>query len=160
MRRLRAVAAYDGTEFCGFQRQPGARTVQGVLETALSRLCGHPVAVTGAGRTDAGVHAVGQVVHWETSSRIPAERIGPAVNTLVGPELLVRAVEDVSPDFHARFDAVRRSYRYYVTTLWPTPFRARYVLHEPSLRPEARERMQEALLPLVGEHDFAGFCRE
>lgn len=158
MRRLRAVVQYDGTSFAGFQVQPDQRTVQGELQERLAFVCGHPVEVSGAGRTDAGVHALGQVVHWETSGRVPVERVARAVNSAGPADLLVGAVEETRPEFHARYSATRRSYRYFVSAARPTPFAARYVLYEPRLRPGAAERMEAALGPLVGRHDFAAFC--
>lgn len=158
MHRLRLVLEYDGTRFCGFQRQPGRRSVQEVLETVLSGPCGHPVRVTAAGRTDAGVHSVGQVVHFDTSGRIPTGRLGAVANSLLKGELVLRQVEETDPRFHARFSARGRTYRYYVTTSQPTPFEAPFVLYEPQLREHAAERMASALRPLVGQHDFATFC--
>ncbi|MFN3648639.1 MAG: tRNA pseudouridine(38-40) synthase TruA [Armatimonadota bacterium] len=158
MRRLRLVLEYDGSRFCGFQRQPDRRSVQETLETALSGPCGHPVRVVAAGRTDTGVHAVGQVVHFETSGRIPAERLEPVANSLLNGELVLRQVEETDPRFHARYSAATRTYRYYVTTRQPTPFAAPFVLYEPRLREHAAERMASALRPLTGRHDFATFC--
>lgn len=158
MRRLRLLLEYDGTQFCGFQRQPERRSVQGALEGALARVCGHPVEVVGAGRTDAGVHAVGQVAHFDTSGRIPAERVPQAVNSLTGPELVVRRAEEAEAGFHARFDAARRTYHYYVSREQPSPFLARYAVYERGLRADAAERIREALRALEGKHDFAAFA--
>jgi tRNA pseudouridine38-40 synthase len=162
VRRIRLVLEYDGTHFAGFQRQPHARSVQETLEKALSRICGHPVQATGAGRTDAGVHALGQVVHFDTTGRIPPERLAlainaVAVNALAAPDLVVRRAEATDAAFHARFGAVRRTYYYYVCRETPSPFLARYVLHERRLAADAAARMREALRPLVGTHDFAAF---
>jgi tRNA pseudouridine38-40 synthase len=157
-RRLRAVLEYDGSRFCGFQRQPGQPSVQEALEAKLAAVCDHPVSVVGAGRTDAGVHALGQVVHFDTTGRIPAGRVAVAVNSQPGPDLVVRQAEETTPEFHARFSAVRRTYHYYVSREHPSPMRAPYVVHEPQLLPGAVGRMQEALPPLVGTHDFASFC--
>lgn len=158
MRRARLVLEYDGTGFCGFQRQPDRPSVQGALEKALSRVCGHPVEVVGAGRTDAGVHALGQVVHFDTTGRIPMERIPAAVNSLVGPALCVRHAEETDPEFHARFHAARRTYDYFVTREEPGPVLARWVVGDPYLLPEAVERMRSALSGFPGERDFAAFC--
>jgi tRNA pseudouridine38-40 synthase len=159
MRRLRMVAEYDGTDFFGFQGQPGRRTVQGLLEQELGRLSGHPVAVVGAGRTDAGVHASGQVVHFDLITSIPAVRLEHAVNNLLPRDLLVRQAEETSDCFHARFDAVSRTYRYRLVRERPDPFSSRYVVFEPRLDLAAAARMREALAHLVGRHDFAGFAR-
>ena len=158
MRRLRLVLQYDGTAFSGFQRQPGCRTVQEVLEEHLTRVCGHPVEVIGAGRTDAGVHALGQVVHLDTTGRIPPERLSQAVNRLSGGEMVVRQVEETSERFHARFSAVRRTYRYNISRAQPSPVLARYSVYEPWLAGDAGVRMREATAALVGRHDFRAFC--
>ncbi len=158
MRRLRLLLEYDGTDFDGFQKQPERSTVQGVLEDKLSQVCGHLVAVTGAGRTDAGVHALGQVAHFDSTSRIPADRVPRAVNSLPGSGLVVRHAEETMPDFHARFGAARRTYRYYASGDLPSPFLERYVTYAPGLRPDAAERIRIGLAPLVGRHDFVTFC--
>jgi tRNA pseudouridine38-40 synthase len=157
LRRLRLTLEYDGAQFRGFQRQPGQPTVQGELERRLSLLCGHPVEVTGAGRTDTGVHALGQVVHFDTTGRIPAERVARATNSL-GGALVVRHVEETDAEFHARFSALRRTYHYYVSRLQPSPFLGPYALFEPRLRDDAAERLEQALLALHGRHDFRVFA--
>jgi tRNA pseudouridine38-40 synthase len=154
MRRLRAVVEYNGTRFAGFQRQPAERTVQGCLEEALAGVCGHPVEVVGAGRTDTGVHALGQVVHFDTIGRIPAERIAAAARSRSAPELVLRHVEETAPAFHARYDALRRTYHYYICREPPSPFLAPYFLFEERLRTGAVERMRRGAAFLVGRHDF------
>lgn len=153
MRRLRLLLEYDGTRFCGFQRQRGEPTVQGELEDRLSRICGHPVTVAGAGRTDTGVHALGQVVHFDTTGRIPVDRVALATNSL-GGDLVVRHVEETTPDFHARFSALDRTYFYFVTPRQPSPFLSRYAVFAPGLRDDGEERMRAALALLEGRHDF------
>lgn len=157
--RLRLTLEYDGTDFSGFQLQgKGERTVQGVLERALERLAGRPVRVHGAGRTDAGVHALGQVAHCDVGWGIPLERVAAALNANLPRDLSVRAVSRVEPGFHARFDATSRTYRY---ALWnrPTPsaLLARYVWHVP--QPLALRAMRAAAAELVGTHDFGAFGR-
>jgi len=114
-RVVKIVVAYDGTDFCGWQRQPGARTVQQEIESALARMHGHPVPVVGAGRTDSGVHAAGQVAHFVTDiAGIPAERFELALNGLMPRDVRVVRSADAHPDFHARFDARLRRYKYYI----------------------------------------------
>jgi len=154
VRRLRLILEYDGTRYCGFQRQPGQLTVQGELERRLSRICGHPIQVAGAGRTDTGVHALGQVIHFDTTGRIPVERVALATNSY-GGDLVVRHVEEAPPDFHARFSAIERTYHYFLSLEQPSPFAARYSVFVPSMRPDAEKRMREALEPLVGKRDFS-----
>lgn len=155
-RRIKMLVAYDGTDFHGFQLQPGLRTVQGVLEQALSRLAGHSVRVTPAGRTDAGVHAGGQVVHWDLYGSIPVERLVPALQGLLPQDLVVYRAEEAAPDFHARYDAVAKTYRYSILTSphgWP--FIARYVLHHPY--PLDVQAIKWAGRLLQGRRDFASF---
>jgi tRNA pseudouridine38-40 synthase len=157
LRRLRLVVEYNGTSFRGFQRQPQQLTVQGELERRLSLLCNHPVEVVGAGRTDTGVHALGQVVHFDTMGRIPAERVASAVNSL-GADIQVRQAEEVRREFHARFNAVERTYHYFISLRPTSPFLAPYAVWEPRLLADAPERMRTALLPLLGKHDFRAFA--
>jgi tRNA pseudouridine38-40 synthase len=157
-RRVRLVLEYDGTDFCGFQRQSDQPSVQGTLESKLREICGHPVEVVGAGRTDAGVHSLGQVVHFDTTGRIPTERIAPALSSLLGDAIVARHAEETGPEFHARYNARQRTYEYYVDRERPEPALARYVVFEPHLREGAVERMREALPAIVGTHDFATFC--
>ena len=116
-RVIRMVVAYDGTDFCGWQRQPGARTAQEEIEKALARMHGHPVPIVGAGRTDSGVHAAGQVAHFVTDiARIPADRFEPALNRFMPADVRIVRAADAHPDFHARFDARLRRYKYYIRT--------------------------------------------
>ncbi|HPM72279.1 MAG TPA: tRNA pseudouridine(38-40) synthase TruA [Spirochaetales bacterium] len=114
-RVVKLTVAYDGTDFCGWQRQAGARTVQEEIESALGRMHGRPVGIVGAGRTDSGVHAAGQVAHFVTDiARIPANRFEPALNRLMPRDVRIVRAEDAHPDFHARFDARLRRYKYYI----------------------------------------------
>ncbi|MDR1986523.1 MAG: tRNA pseudouridine(38-40) synthase TruA [Treponema sp.] len=114
-RNIRLLVAYDGTDFSGWQHQAKARTVQGTLESALEGLHKRKVSLTGSGRTDAGVHAAGQVAHFYTHIRtIPAERFVPALNRLLPQDIRVLGAKESCLDFHARFDAKSRTYRYYL----------------------------------------------
>lgn len=154
---------YDGVGFHGFQRQrigshpeQDLRTVQGVLEAALASLSGERVHVTGAGRTDAGVHALGQVVNCFTSSRIPIDRFAQAMNTRLPPDLVVRDAQEAESTFHARFDAVAKVYCYaFYCRRAPSPFWRRYSLFVP--QPLRVEAMRTAAKHLVGTHDFSSF---
>ncbi len=158
--RIRLVLEYDGTDYCGFQRQPSAPSIQAELESKLGFVCGHPVEGVGAGRTDAGVHALGQVVHFDTTGRVPTERIPWVVNHLLSPALVVRHAEEAAPEFHARYGAARRTYDYYVAHRLPDPVLARYAVYDRLLLPDAAERMRASLPPLLGRHDFASFCSQ
>jgi tRNA pseudouridine38-40 synthase len=112
MPRYRCTVEYLGTPFAGWQLQDGPETVQGVLERALETLARHPVRVHGAGRTDSGVHATGQVAHFDLTEAIEARRIQHSLNALAGPHVRVRGLEACDPNFHARFDATARRYIY------------------------------------------------
>ena len=154
--RLKAVVRYDGTDFSGWQIQPNGRTVQGELERALAQIAGEPVRVHGAGRTDAGVHALAQVCHFEWRAAASPDRLRRALSRMLAPEIRVDAVEEAPPDFHARYSAVGKRYAYCLSCeREPDPFTARYVWHMPWTVDPAR--MAELAQRLVGEHDFAGF---
>lgn len=162
-RRLRLTVAYDGTAFHGFAANAGVRTVGGTLTEALARYLGHPVDLTCAGRTDRGVHALGQVVTCDVAAdRVAASDdlilLARAVNRMCGPEVAVRNPALVDGDFDARFSARARRYRYRV---WnhaePDPFTVRLAWHVP--RPLSLAAMRLACDPLIGEHDFSTFCR-
>jgi tRNA pseudouridine38-40 synthase len=146
---------YDGTEFCGFQWQPAVRTVAGVLESALSRLFAEPVKVTGAGRTDSGVHATGQVVSFSTATHFPFERLTQALASLLPPDLSVREAATVEAGFSARFSAHERTYVYGVLNRLPAALLRRYVHHVAG--PLDVAAMRAAAAHLVGEHDFGSF---
>jgi len=153
---MKLLLQYDGTEFYGWQIQAGARTVQGVLTDALSRLEQRPVTVHGAGRTDRGVHAQGQVASVFLSRPMSSEQWRRALNANLPPDVRVMAVEEAPPDFHARYSAVSKTYRY-TLCLGPvlSPFLYRYAHHVPF--PLDLTAMQRALEVIVGEHDFASF---
>jgi tRNA pseudouridine38-40 synthase len=153
---FKLVLAYDGTGFRGFARQPGARTVAGALEEALERILGAIPRLSVAGRTDAGVHAEGQVVSFQAEADPSGLR--RALNGILGPEVVVRDAR-VAPDgFDARRSALAREYRYRVRTAEvPDPFTARYEWHRPG--PYRVGEMRRAARLLEGEHDFASFCR-
>ena len=151
------VVEYDGTDFHGFQWQPGLRTVAGALEAALSTLLREPVKVSAAGRTDAGVHACGQVVSFSTARPFPFERLGVALNSALPKDVGVRAAEVVAGEFSARFSARERTYVYAVFNRpAPAPLLARYAYHV--WVPIDLGRMEAAAPGLLGEHDFRSFC--
>lgn len=157
-RTLQLVLQYDGAHFAGWQRQPGERTVQGVLEDALERLCGTHVAVLGAGRTDAGVHALGQAAGVDLVERWTPSLVKRALNAVLARDVRVSGVHEMRPDFHARYSATSRAYRYLVGTDEDaeSPFRAgrelawRKPLDETLLRDSAEL--------VVGDRSFRGFA--
>jgi tRNA pseudouridine38-40 synthase len=157
MRNIRLTLAYDGTDFHGWQRQPTAPTVQGLLEYALTTILGAPVTVWGAGRTDAGVHAANQVANFKTICPIPCPNLQKALNGLLPSSVRVKEAFDVPTAFHARYGAVSKTYRYRLL-LAPvaSPFIARFVYHYPY--PLARVPMGGAARLLEGAHDFTSFA--
>jgi tRNA pseudouridine38-40 synthase len=157
MRNIRLILAYDGTDFHGWQRQPDAPTIQACLEDALLKLTSAPTPVCGSGRTDAGVHAAHQVANFQTTSTIPCANLVKALNNLLPPTLRIKRADDVAPAFHARYDVVRKTYRYRIlTTEVCSPLLWRFVYHYPY--PLNRARMAEAAALLVGKHDFTSFA--
>lgn len=161
--RVRVDLAYDGGGFRGFARQRGQRTVQGVLEDALARLCGGPVETTVSGRTDAGVHATAQVVHCDVpvGARLlqDLERARGALDAMCGPEIAVWRVRRVPPTFDARFSATQRRYRYRICdgeAMAPLWRHDTWHLGGPRLDVDA---MAAGARHLLGEHDFSSFCR-
>jgi tRNA pseudouridine38-40 synthase len=155
-RTLKLTIAYDGTRFVGWQRQAEGESIQGLIEAALGRLEGAPVTAHGAGRTDAGVHAEGQVASARVSFDLEPATVVRAVNAQLPPDIRVRQVEETAPDFHARFSARGKSYRYQLANVpIASPFTRAFAWHVPEpLDPEA---MGAAAALLAGTHDFAAF---
>jgi tRNA pseudouridine38-40 synthase len=157
MRNLKLIVSYDGTGFAGWQVQPDAATVQGTLASGIGRITGEKVLPQGSGRTDAGVHALGQVVSFGTESVIPAANFVIALNDVLPASVRVLAAEDMPPEFHARKSARAKTYRYRIFrgAICP-PFVARYVWHFPY--PLDEEAMAAAAALVVGENDFTSFA--
>ncbi|MER3400530.1 MAG: tRNA pseudouridine(38-40) synthase TruA [Thermoflexus sp.] len=158
--RVWAAIAYQGTAYRGFQRlaSPEEPTIQGVLEGALSRLAGQPVRVRGAGRTDAGVHALGQVIAFDCSWRHTLADLQRALNAVLPPDIVVWALGEAPPDFHPRFEARSRIYRYLIyNAAWRDPFGRHLAWHVP--RPLDVDAMRRAALGWIGRHDFGAFGR-
>lgn len=156
MNNICCTVEYDGTEFYGFQRQPDRPTVQGALEGALQQLTGKPTVIHGAGRTDAGVHARGQVFNFETSHNIPVERWPLALNSRLPRSVVVRRAATVPSTFHARKSPSVKLYSYKIyNAAFPSVFTDRYAYHV--RRPLDVAGMRRAATYLVGRHDFAAF---
>lgn len=158
MRNLRLDICYDGTRYRGWQRLPGREdTIQGKLETVLSRILEEPIEITGSGRTDAGVHARGQVANFHCESAMPAGEILASLRRYLPEDIGIYSCRDVSPRFHARLNAKEKTYLY---RIWnseaPCVFDRRYV----AVMPEKLnlDAMEEAAKLLCGEHDFSAFC--
>jgi tRNA pseudouridine38-40 synthase len=157
MRNLKVILAYDGADFSGWQVQPDANTVQGTLASAIGRITGEKVLPQGSGRTDAGVHALAQVMTFVTESPVPTENFVKALNDILPPSVRVLHVTEMPPDFHARHSARGKTYRYRIfrDSICP-PFLARYVWHYPYRLDE--DAMAQAAALVVGEKDFTSFA--
>lgn len=157
MRRIAVTLAYDGTDYHGWQVQPGLPTIQGALEAVVSEIEGGPVPVQGSGRTDAGVHALAQVAAFSLENPIPPLNLRKAMNRLLPPAIRVTAVEEKAPDFHPRFDAKAKTYEYRIFRgdVCP-PFERRYVHHYPY--PLDVAGFIAAAPAFEGEHDFTPFA--
>jgi tRNA pseudouridine38-40 synthase len=157
LRNLKLTLAYDGTDFSGWQVQPGRATIQGLVASAIGRSTGENVLPQGSGRTDAGVHALAQVATLATRSPIPVENFAKVLNDTLPASIRVLAAEEVAPEFHARKSARAKTYEYRVDRRATcSPFVARYVWHYPFPLDEAA--MAEAAGVVEGEHDFTSFA--
>jgi tRNA pseudouridine38-40 synthase len=157
MRRIRITVSYDGTDFHGWQVQPGLATIQGTLEATLSEIEGSPVKVEGSGRTDAGVHALAQVAAFSLANPIPAANLRKAMNRVLPRDIRVLDSAEASETFHPRFAAIAKTYEYRIlrAEVCP-PFERRYVHHHPY--PLDEDAMIAAAPLLEGEHDFSAFA--
>lgn len=157
MKRVMLIVAYDGTDYCGWQVQPNAVTIEGILNKELSALLKEEITVIGASRTDSGVHAKGNVAVFDTESRIPAEKISYALNQRLPEDIVVQESREVSSEFHPRHCETRKTYEYRIYhAIFPMPMQRRYshfVYYDMDV-----ESMRKAAAFLVGEHDFASFC--
>ncbi len=157
MRNLKLTIAYDGTDFCGWQIQPGRSSIQGEIAAAVERACGERVLPQGSGRTDAGVHALAQVANLALAAPVPPDNLRFALNNTLPPAIRILRVEEAAADFHARKSAVSKTYRYRISRASITsPFLARYVWHHPY--PLNEHAMAAAAAMVVGKHDFTSFA--
>ncbi|MCG9894191.1 MAG: tRNA pseudouridine(38-40) synthase TruA, partial [Fimbriimonadaceae bacterium] len=157
LRRIKLTVAYDGTDFSGFAAQKGTRTVHGILTDTIRRVSGEENEITGASRTDGGAHARGQVVHFDTRNPMPLSHWPKALNMALPSDISVVKAEAVPSEFHSRFWADRRWYRYAIKTGLRDPRRARFC-HQHHGRLDA-EAMNRAAQRLTGEHDFFAFSQ-
>lgn len=157
MRNIKLTLAYDGAKFHGWQIQPGVATIQGDLTDAVRKITQEPVSIHGASRTDAGVHALGQVASFKTKSALTAEDLQRAMNALLSPAIRVVAAEEMGPDFHARWQAQEKTYHYRIFrgVVLP-PFEYQRALHYPY--PLNEEEMARAAKCFEGERDFSSFA--
>lgn len=157
MRRIKLIVAYDGTEYSGWQIQPEAPTIEMYLDKAIRELTGENVHVTGASRTDAGVHAYGNVAVFDTESTIPGDRFTFALNRFLPDSIVIQDSWEVSSDFHPRYCNTRKTYEYRIlNTAVPLPQKRNFTWHVTGSIDI--EKMKEAAAYIVGEHDFKSFC--
>lgn len=157
MKRVKMIVAYDGTNYCGWQVQPNGITIEEMLNLHLSELLKEPIKVTGASRTDAGVHALGNVAVFDTNARMPAEKISYALNTRLPEDIRIQDSWEVAQDYHPRFCRTIKTYEYKILNRrFPDPTQRLYALF--SYYPLDVERMRKAAAYLVGEHDFKSLC--
>ncbi|PAK38356.1 tRNA pseudouridine(38-40) synthase TruA [Peribacillus simplex] len=158
MPKYKCVIAYDGTDFAGYQVQPEKRTIQSEFEAVLAQMHkGTIIKVTASGRTDSGVHAKGQALHFESPLTFPTENWIKAFSALLPTDIIVLEVDIVPDDFHARFHTTGKEYRYIVArSKLRDPFKRNYAYHYPY--PLNVEAMREAISYLIGTHDFTSFC--
>jgi tRNA pseudouridine38-40 synthase len=154
--RYKALISYDGTDFYGWQEQVNFPTIQAEIQTALERICSQRIGVTGAGRTDSGVHAIEQVAHFNWDHSLPPERLRLAINAIIPPTIRILSIQEVSGDFHSRYDARSKSYIYRIDTQRVyNPFYYRYSLHYS--RKLDIPLLINSTKVLEGEHDFVAF---
>lgn len=157
MKRIKLVVAYDGTDYCGWQIQPSGITIEEVLNRALSQLLGEDIKVTGASRTDSGVHSMGNVAVFDTDTRIPPEKLCYALNQRLPEDIVVQSSCEVPSDFHPRRCYSEKTYEYRILNRKiPVPILRKYTYFY--YRSLDVEKMQQAAAYLVGKHDFKSFC--
>ena len=153
--RLKATVSYDGSGYAGWQRQDNALGIESIIMDVMERIHHHPVEITGSGRTDAGVHAIAQVFHFDSELKMSKEQWRRAMNALLPADIRMQDVEKVREDFHARFDAISKRYDYYLSYDIDNPFLQRYrAFYRGRLN---IERMKECAALFVGTHDFTSF---
>ncbi|MCH5260494.1 MAG: tRNA pseudouridine(38-40) synthase TruA [Lachnospiraceae bacterium] len=157
MKRVMLTVAYDGTNYHGWQIQPNGKTIEGILNRCLSELLGEHIEVTGASRTDSGVHAMGNVAVFDTESSIPAEKISYALNRSLPEDIRIQKSEEVSPEFHPRHCASRKTYEYRIYCA-PFPMPVKRLYSHFTYVPMDIDLMSQSAQYLVGEHDFKSFC--
>lgn len=157
MKRVMLTVAYDGTDYCGWQIQPNGVTIEEELNKALSKLLGEDIAVSGASRTDAGVHALCNLAVFDTDTRIPADKISFAVNQRLPDDIRIQKSQQVDNGFHPRRCETRKTYVYRIyNAVFPNPLTRRFAYF--TYAPLDVDAMREALSYLIGEHDFKSFC--
>lgn len=158
MARYRMLIAYDGTNYGGWQVQPNATTIQETIQAVMKQILQEDCWITGSGRTDAGVHALGQVAHFDLSKAIDSKKLQISMNSLLPEDIRILSLEETEPDFHARYSAKKKIYHYHITIGVRHPFKRHYSTHFPySLDIDL---MKEASKHFIGTHDFTSFANE
>jgi len=158
MRNIKLIIEYDGTNYCGWQTQENGPTIQESVEKALMKLTGEEIRINGSGRTDAGVHARGQVANFHTSSTVPGDRFSYALNNLLPRDIVIKDSDEADADFHARFSAKGKKYSYHmINSKFPSALYRNYAYHINYCERLDIGRMQEAAKAFIGTYDFAGF---
>ena len=156
MRNIRLTIEYDGKEFNGWQKQPNKLNIQGNLEKVISDLTKEEIEIIGSGRTDAGVHALGQVANFKTNSNIPIEKFAIAINSRIKQSIRIKKAEEVDERFHSRYNCKRKTYRYIINTSETGSAIYRNLEYNIKMQLDVK-KMQEAVKFFVGEHDFSAF---
>ena len=156
--RFKCIVSYDGTHFHGFQKQSDLRTVEGVIEDALTKVCKQQIEVYASGRTDKGVHAIGQVIHFDTTINITESGLKRALNSLLPPDVYVKSVEIVDNSFHARYNAIKKEYHYIVDIGEYDPLKANYKCYYMYKNLDI-EKIRKSLSVFIGTHDFKTFSK-
>ena len=156
MRNIRLTIEYDGKEFNGWQKQPNKLNIQGNLEKVISDLTKEEIEIIGSGRTDAGVHALGQVANFKTNSNIPIEKFAIAINSRIKQSIRVKKAEEVDERFHSRYNCKRKTYRYIINTSETGSAIYRNLEYNIKMQLDVK-KMQEAVKFFIGEHDFSAF---
>ncbi len=156
---FKLIVEYDGSSYGGWQRQPNTPTIQKVVEDVLSQICREKVVIHGSGRTDAGVHAYGQVAHFHAATRMTPDQMAPALNSLLPRDISILSASEVGPEFHARKSAISKTYRYVLLVRSTRPALMRQRCYHVR-RPLDVDLMRKAAARFVGRHDFRAFsCR-
>lgn len=159
MKKILLTIQYNGKNFAGWQVQPNKRTIQGVLEEAISKLLQEKITLFASGRTDSGVHAIAQTAHFETNSNFPIDRLHLAVNTKLPSDVAIISAKEVAEDFHARFNVKKKTYLYklYASDI-TLPLYDGFALKIHPKVLDGIEEMKKAVNAFIGTHDFSGFC--
>jgi tRNA pseudouridine38-40 synthase len=161
MRNIKLIIEYDGTSYCGWQTQKHDSSIQQTLQDAIEKITGCRPSLHGSGRTDAGVHALGQVANFQIDSKIPSERFAFALNAVLPEDIVVKSSEEVSEDFHARFSAIGKQYSYHIiNSRQPSAIHRRYAHYVNFCEKLDMEGMKQACEHLTGTHDFAAFMAQ